>query len=188
MTDAFDYIIAGGGSSGCALAGRLSEDPSVTVLLLEAGGRDSHPLFAMPAGFARMTKGIASWGYSTVPQQHLGGRGALVYAGQGDRRRLLDQRADLHAGKCRGLRRLGVPRPLVPAGPYADVLPYFKRAEDNQRLVDAYHGTGGPLGVSVPINPLADLGSLFAGGAAIRHPLQRRFQRRAGRKASATTR
>src|SRR5262249_25608041 len=67
----FDYIIAGGGSAGCVLASRLSEDKEVRVLLLEAGGSDRHPLFHIPAGFARMTKGIASWGWSTVPQKHM---------------------------------------------------------------------------------------------------------------------
>src|SRR5882724_13170138 len=69
-----DYIIAGGGPAGCALAARLSADPDVQVLLLEAGGSDRHPLFHMPAGFAKMTKGIASWGWSTVPQKYLAGR------------------------------------------------------------------------------------------------------------------
>src|SRR6218665_2001530 len=70
----YDYIIAGGGSAGCVLANRLSADPSVSVLLIEAGGPDRHPLFHWPAGFAKMTKGIASWGWSTVPQKHLQGR------------------------------------------------------------------------------------------------------------------
>src|SRR5712692_10664289 len=71
---AHDYIIIGGGSAGCVLANRLSEDPSISVLLIEAGGPDTNMLFRMPAGFAKMTKGIASWGWSTVPQKHLNGR------------------------------------------------------------------------------------------------------------------
>ena len=61
----YDYIITGGGPAGCVLANRLSEDQDVRVLLLEAGGGDKHPLFHMPAGFAKMTKGVASWGWST---------------------------------------------------------------------------------------------------------------------------
>ena len=69
-----DFIIVGGGPAGCVLANRLSEDPANSVTLLEAGGRDWHPLIHMPAGFARMTKGIASWGWSTVPQKHMKGR------------------------------------------------------------------------------------------------------------------
>ena len=71
---AYDYIIVGGGSAGCVLANRLSADPSINVLLLEAGGSDWNPLFKMPAGFAKMTKGVASWGWSTIPQKHLNGR------------------------------------------------------------------------------------------------------------------
>lgn len=148
-----DYIIAGGGSSGCALAARLSEDPDVSVLLLEAGGSDRHPFFAMPAGFARMTKGIASWGYSTVPQKHLDGRvlwytqakviggGSSINAQLYTRGNAQDYDGWAFRDRCAGWS-------------YADVLPYFKRAEDNQRLVNEYHASGGPLGVSVPVNPL----------------------------------
>ncbi|MCZ8108592.1 MAG: FAD-dependent oxidoreductase [Burkholderiales bacterium] len=149
----YDYIICGAGPAGCALAHRLSEDPAVTVLLLEAGGPDTNPLFHMPAGFAKMTKGIASWGWSTVPQRHLDGRvlwytqarvlggGSSINAQIYTRGNARDYDAWVSEAGCEGWG-------------YRDVLPYFRRAEDNQRFADAYHGTGGPIGVSVPINPL----------------------------------
>ena len=148
----YDYIVTGAGAAGCVLASRLSEDPAVSVLLLEAGGRDRHPLFHMPAGFARMTKGIASWGWSTVPQAQLGGRvlwftqgkvlggGTTINAQIYTRGNPGDYDAWAEAG-CEGWS-------------YREVLPYFKRSEDNDRFADAYHGYGGPLGVSVPVNPL----------------------------------
>ena len=148
-----DYIIAGAGPAGCALAARLSEDPDVQVLLLEAGGRDRHPFFRMPAGFAKMTKGIASWGWSTVPQRHLDGRvlwytQAKVIGGGSSINAQLYTRGNAADYDAWAARR------AAPAGPMRDVLPYFKRAEDNERFADAYHGYGGPLGVSVPVNPL----------------------------------
>ncbi len=148
----YDYIITGGGSAGCVLASRLSEEPSAKVLLLEAGGTDRHPLFHMPAGFAKMTKGIGSWGWHTVPQKHMGGRvlrftqakviggGSSINAQLYTRGNPLDYEAWAKAGNCGGWG-------------YRDLLPYFKRSEDNQRLVNAYHSYGGPLGVSAPINP-----------------------------------
>ncbi len=145
---AFDYIIAGGGSAGCVLAARLSEDKDVKVLLIEAGGSDRNPLFHIPAGFARMTKGIASWGWSTVPQKHMQDRvfwytqakviggGSTINAQVYIRGNPRDYDVWAQSG-CTGWS-------------YPDVLPYFKRAEGNSRLRDEYHGTDGPLGVTDP--------------------------------------
>jgi choline dehydrogenase-like flavoprotein len=150
MVAAFDYIITGGGPAGCVLANRLSEDPSVSVLLLEAGGGDWNPLFHMPAGFAKMTKGVASWGWETVPQKHLKGRvlrytqakviggGSSINAQLYTRGNAVDYDTWASEDGCEGW-------------DYRSVLPYFKRAEDNQRFADDYHSYGGPLGVSMPI-------------------------------------
>jgi choline dehydrogenase-like flavoprotein len=147
--DGFDTIIVGGGAAGCVLAARLSEDADRRVLLVEAGGRDRNPLFHIPAGFAKMTRGIASWGWSTVPQRALGGRslwftqakviggGSSINAQIYTRGHRLDYDAWASDHGCTGWS-------------YAEVLPYFKRAEGNERFVDVYHGGDGPLGVSMP--------------------------------------
>src|SRR5579863_2332544 len=148
----YDYIIVGGGPAGCVLANRLSADPSIKVLLIEAGGGDANPLYRMPAGFAKMTKGVASWGWSTVPQKHLGGR--VVWYTQA---KIIGGGSTINAQLyTRGNRKDydSWEREAGCAGwSYRDVLPYFIRAEDNQRLVNDYHGYGGPLGVSYPVNP-----------------------------------
>ena len=148
-----DFIIVGGGAAGCVLANRLSEDPTNSVLLLEAGGKDWHPLIHMPAGFAKMTKGIASWGWSTVPQKHMKDRvfwytqakviggGSSINAQIYTRGNAADYDGWATEEGCEGWS-------------YREVLPYFKRAEDNQRYANDYHGYGGPLGVSNPISPL----------------------------------
>jgi choline dehydrogenase-like flavoprotein len=153
----FDFIITGGGSAGCALAARLSEDPHVRVLLLEAGEAGNGLLFQIPAGFAKMTKGVASWGWSTVPQRHMQGRvlwytqakvlggGSTINAQIYTRGNAADYDAWENEYACHGWN-------------FRSVLPYFRRAEGNQRFVNDYHGIDGPLGVSMPLAalPIAD--------------------------------
>jgi choline dehydrogenase-like flavoprotein len=149
MQETFDFIISGSGPAGCVLAARLTEDPAVKVLLLEAGGPDSHFLFHWPAGFARMTKGRASWGWSTVPQKHMQNRvlwytqakviggGSTINAQIYTRGNARDYDAWRDEAGCEGWG-------------YRDLLPYFKRAEGNERFGDDYHGTSGPIGVAMP--------------------------------------
>ncbi|MNQ71330.1 Alcohol dehydrogenase [acceptor] [compost metagenome] len=146
----YDYIVTGGGSAGCVLANRLTENPDIKVLLLEAGKSDTNPLIHMPAGFAKLTGKTATWGYSTVPQKHLNNRevwypqgrvmggGSSINAQVYTRGHALDYDEWAEEEGCTGWS-------------YDEVLPYFLKAEDNIRFANHYHGTDGPLKVSDPV-------------------------------------
>jgi choline dehydrogenase-like flavoprotein len=172
--DTYDYVVAGGGSAGCVLANRLSADPGLRVLLLEAGGSDRHPLFHMPAGFAKMTKGIGSWGWQTVPQKQLKGR-VLRFT----QAKVIGGGSSINAQ----LYTRGVPADYdewvseegAVGWSYRDVLPYFKRAENNQRFANEFHAYGGPLGVSNPISPLPICEAFFQAGQELGIPFNPDF-------------
>ncbi|WP_062227705.1 choline dehydrogenase [Aureimonas frigidaquae] len=143
----FDYIIIGAGSAGCVLAARLSEDPSVRVLVLEFGGSDRSVLIQMPSALSiPMNMDKYNWGYESEPEPGLGGR-----------------RMNLPRGKVLGgsssingmVYVRGAPQDFdrwkdegADGWSYADVLPYFRRAENRRGGGDAYRGDGGALNTS----------------------------------------
>ncbi|MCX5518097.1 GMC family oxidoreductase N-terminal domain-containing protein [Kaistia defluvii] len=143
----YDYVIVGGGSAGCVMANRLSENPDARVLLLEAGGRDTNPYIHMPVGFAKMTTGPLTWGLVTAPQKHAGNR-EIPYA----QARVLGGGSSINAE----IFTRGVPDDYdrwaqdegCEGWSFQDVQPYFLRSEGNEILASGYHGTEGPLGVS----------------------------------------
>jgi choline dehydrogenase len=153
-TKNYDYIVVGAGAAGCVVANRLSEDTQVRVLLLEAGGPDRNPLIHMPAGFTKLTGPSVNWGFQTAPQAEMNNRrmhypqgrtmggstsiNAMIY--------IRGHRLDYDEWQDMGNEGWG----------YDGVLPYFKKSENNERLVDDYHGTGGPLNVAeqTQSNPL----------------------------------
>jgi choline dehydrogenase len=152
----YDYVIVGAGSAGCVLANRLSEDPDTSVCLVEAGPPDTEDGLHIPVAFSQLYKTPFDWDFATEPEPALDGRS--VYLPRG---RVLGGSSSLNAMiYIRGNRRdYDEWRDLGNAGwGWDDVLPYFKRAEDNERGASEFHGAGGPLSVSDShsMHPLAD--------------------------------
>src|SRR5271156_6060220 len=154
QSKAYDYIIVGAGSAGCVLAARLTEDLRTRVLLLEAGGAGGAKEIRSPAAFSKLFKTGVDWNFATEPEPNLHNRrlywprgkvlggssaiNAMIY--------IRGNRADYDSWRDLGNAGWG----------FAEVLPYFKKSENQERGASEYHGVGGPVNVADPryVNPL----------------------------------
>jgi choline dehydrogenase-like flavoprotein len=139
----YDYVIVGAGSAGCVLAARLSEDPSVKVCLLEAGPVDTAQNIHVPIAFGKMFRTHLDWDYSTHEERSLGRR--RIYLPRG---RVLGGTSSINTMIYIRGNRIDFDGWHQPGWSYDELLPYFKRSEDNERGESVYHGVGGPLAVS----------------------------------------
>jgi choline dehydrogenase len=139
----YDYVLVGAGSAGCVLAARLSEDPDVRVLLLEAGPPDANESIHVPLGYLKLGGSEVDWGYFTAPEPRCNGRRIALPRGK-----VLGGSSSVNAmvyirGNPRDYDAWG-----IPGWGWADLFPYFLKAEDNERGASEWHGAGGPLAVS----------------------------------------
>ncbi|MEM9549993.1 MAG: GMC family oxidoreductase N-terminal domain-containing protein, partial [Pseudomonadota bacterium] len=152
MAEGYDYIIVGGGSAGCVMAARLTEDRTTRVLLLEAGGMDRHPLIHVPVGFAKMTGGPHTWGFKTAPQANAMNR-EIPYA----QARVIGGGSSINAEVFTRGNPVDYDRWANEEGcdgwAFKDIQQYFIRSEGNTILSGDWHGTDGPLAVSDLADP-----------------------------------
>jgi choline dehydrogenase len=148
--DTYDFIVTGAGSAGCAVAGRLSESGKYRVLLLEAGTKDTNPWIHVPLGYTKTyTDPRVNWMFDSEPEKELNGRTLYqprgkVLGGTSSINGMVYMRGtptDYDGWRQKGCEGWG----------YDDVLPFFKKAEDQERGPDEFHGSGGPLHVSNPV-------------------------------------
>lgn len=139
----YDYVIVGAGSAGCVLAARLTEDPDVNVCLIEAGPADTADNIHIPAAFGKLFRTQFDWDYDTHDEPFCDGR--RIYVPRG---RMLGGSSSMNAMVYIRGNRIDYDDWGIPGWGYDDLLPYFKRSEDNERGASEFHGAGGPLSVS----------------------------------------
>jgi choline dehydrogenase len=170
----FDVVVAGGGSAGCVLATRLTENPAVSLCLIEAGGRDYNPWIHIPLGFGKLVPNPnVNWGYETEPEPHLNGRRlswprGKVLGGSGSINGLVFLRgapSDYDAWEALGAKGWA----------YKDVLPYFKRLEHNVSGANVYRGQGGPMTISDIKRPSANARAFVEACTRLQYPANADF-------------
>ena len=170
----FDVVVAGAGSAGCVLATRLTENPAITLCLIEAGGRDRNPWIHIPLGFGKLVPDPKiNWGYETEPEPHLNGRRlswprGKVLGGSGSINGLVFLRgapSDYDGWEAAGAKGWS----------YKDVLPYFKRMEHNVRGADAWRGQGGPMTISDIKKPSVTSQAFVEACKRLQHPFNPDF-------------
>src|SRR3954467_4819021 len=155
-----DYVIVGAGSAGCTLAARLTEDPSVSVTLIEAGGKGRHPNISIPAAFANQFRTKLDWDYNTEPEPHCDGRSLYIPRGKG-----LGGSSSMNAMLYVRGRPLDYDmwaREGCEGWAWEDVRPYFLKAENNERGASEHHAVGGPLNVADERSPRKLTGRFLA--------------------------
>ncbi len=141
----YDYVIVGAGSAGCVLANRLSEDPDVQVLLLEAGPPDTNENIHIPLGYLELPQAEFDWGYRSAPEPECQDRQVPLPRGK-----VLGGSSSTNAMIYVRGNALDYDQWGVTGWSWAELLPYFLKAEDNERGASRLHGVGGPLPVSEP--------------------------------------
>lgn len=144
MAEHWDYVVVGAGTAGCVLANRLTADGRTRVLLLEAGPRDTNPWIHIPLGYGKLfARTDVNWAYESEPEEALNGRRVFTPRGK-----VLGGSSSINGLVYIRGQREDFDGWGIPGWGFDDLLPYFKKSEDQGRGADAYHGVGGPIGVN----------------------------------------